>query len=98
MEDNSIDDIHIINVEGIPSQLTETVEGTWLIANDKSILECMYGKDGLKIMRRYELDPADNQVTELQSSNLFVVARTSQGHLYTFDRKYTELKYLLNKE
>lgn len=49
-------------------------------------------------MRRYELDPADNQVTELQSSNLFVVARTSQGHLYTFDRKHTELKYLLNRE
>lgn len=44
------------------------------------------------------MDPSDNQVTDLQSSYLFVTVRTVQGHLYTYDRKYTELKYLLNRE
>lgn len=37
-------------------------------------------------------------MSDLQSSYLFVAVRTQLGHLYTFDRKYSELKYLLNKE
>lgn len=50
------------------------------------------------MLKRYELDPTDNKVTDLQSSYLFVSVRTFLGHLYTFDRKYSDLKYLLNKE
>jgi len=51
----------------------------------------------LNVLRKYELDPADNQVTDLQSSFLFISVRTFLGHLYTYDRKYTDLKYLLNR-
>lgn len=61
-------------------------------------MECTYEKNVLNVIKRYELDPADNQVTDLQSSYLFVAVRTFMGHLYTYDRRYTELKYLLNKE
>ena len=61
-------------------------------------MECTYEKNVLNVIKRYELDPADNQVTDLQSSYLFVAVRTFMEHLYTYDRRYTELKYLLNKE
>lgn len=52
-------------------------------------MECTYEKNILNVIKRYELDPADNQVTDLQSSYLFVAVRTFMGHLYTYDRRYT---------
>lgn len=64
------------------------------------MLDCGYNKEtsSLTILKSYELDPTDSQVTDLQASYLFVAVRTFLGHLYTYDRKHTELKYLLNKE
>jgi hypothetical protein len=89
----------IIAVPGIPRQFVQSEQGTWLIATEKYIWECTYLKASstLNVLRKYELDPADNQVTDLQSSYLFISVRTFLGNLYTYDRKYTELKYLLNR-
>lgn len=37
-------------------------------------------------------------MTDIQSSYLFLSVRTSNNRLYTYDRRYTQLRYLLNRE
>lgn len=64
------------------------------------MLDCEFTKSSstLNILKRYELDPTDPLITDIQSSYMFLVVRTSLNRLYTFNRKFTQLKYLLNKE
>ena len=37
-EDNSVEDVKVINVEGYLRQFVQTSEGTWLIASEKYII------------------------------------------------------------
>ena len=96
--DNTVDKVKLIPLEGEGRQFTQTPQGTWLIATDQYVMDCTWQNDRLNVIRKYELDPNDNKASDLQCSYLFVTVRTHLGNLYTYDRKYTELKYLLNKE
>jgi hypothetical protein len=63
-ESNTIEDIMIVPVEGIPSNFATSYSGTWLIANYRYVMECDFSQPSstVSIIQRYELDPADNIV------------------------------------
>ena len=100
MADNTISDIQTIDVHQPAYNIAVTPYSEWLVATGSEILLYEYNQQSteLSIKKRYQLDPADHDVTDIQASISHITVRTASNTVYTYDRKYTSLNYLINKE
>ena len=99
MADNTIADVKTFEVEGSPMQVEVTPYSEIIVATDKGLLVYVYTAQGtIALGRKYEVDPSDNDVTDIQSSFNHITVRTSLNNIYTYDRMEPSLKFLLNRE
>lgn len=99
MPDNTIADVKTFEVEGSPMQVEVTPYSEIIVATDKGLLVYVYTAQGtIALGRKYEVDPSDNDVTDIQSSFNHITVRTSLNNIYTYDRMEPSLKFLLNRE
>ena len=49
------------------------------------------------LAKSYEVEPSDNSIIDIQSSINHITVRTASNNVYTYDRRFTALRYLLNK-
>lgn len=98
MPDNTISDVSVVSVQGVPYNI-EATSSEWIVATDTHILTYTYDQRSaaLTFAHKYQLEPSDNSIIDIQSSISHITVRSSTHTLYTYDRKYTSLSNLLNK-
>ena len=100
MPDNTIGDIHTLSVAGSPMSISISPYSEIIVGTADKLLVYSYSSQSgsFSLAKSYEVEPSDNSIVNIQSSINHITVRTASNNVYTYDRRFTALRYLLNKD
>ena len=99
MADNTVGDIHTLSVLGSPMSISVSPYSEIIVGTADKLLVYSYSvqSKSFSLAKSYEVEPSDNSIIDIQSSINHITVRTASNNVYTYDRRFTALRYLLNK-